>query len=77
MTLNISARFRRPGTASAGMVTTPLTSTSKPQDVRKLKAWGLKQVTIGAIVGLSQGPGLSDSVSGPLTVMGCIFSTFS
>ncbi len=24
------------------------------QDVRKLKAWGLKQVTIGAIVGLSQ-----------------------
>ena len=25
------------------------------QDVRDLKAWGLKQVTIGAIVGLSQG----------------------
>ena len=24
------------------------------QDVRKLKAWGLKQVTIGAVVGLSQ-----------------------
>ena len=25
------------------------------QDVRELKAWGLKQVTIGAVVGLSQG----------------------
>ena len=25
------------------------------QDVRKLKAWGLTQVTIGAVVGLSQG----------------------
>ena len=25
------------------------------QDVRKLKAWGLKQVTIGEVVGLSQG----------------------
>ena len=44
-----------PGTANAGTTTMATTSTSKPTNVHELRTWGLKQVTIGAIVGLSQG----------------------
>ena len=36
-------------------MTTPLTLTSKPNTCIEYKAWGLKQVTIGTIVGLSPG----------------------